>query len=231
MEISISANRHCCLTCEHLPAQVRVVSDPVVSLKVVLEEQPTTCDQDPHMAFGNGDPRVLGQKCPFYSLTHLVEEYHKAKENGLGIEKPDSEEPKPDQPEETSKPSVIKIQARMDPPEAGTITIGEPKYEKEPRMIGEIIIHPHSKTVWIGLGITILGAMLMFVVMGFFVDFIMAYTRLNPDSEEYATQLSNFNTSRALLIGFGAACLACILIGGFIIAYGGYREKHPKTKK
>lgn len=229
MEISVSANRHCCLTCEHLPARVHVVSDPIVSLKVVLEEQPTICDKDQNMAFGNGDPRVLGQKCPFYSLTHLVDEYHKAKEGGLGLEKPAVEEP--EKPEETEKPTTIKINASMNPPEAGTITIGEPKYKKEPRMIGEIVFHPHSTTVWIGLGISVLGGLLMFVVVGFLVDFIMAATRLDPDSSEYATQLAAYNNSRAFLIGFGAACLASLLIGCVIVAYGGYREKHPKTKK
>lgn len=222
MNRTVKASKRCCLTCEHLPAKSSVHSDPVVALKVTLEEQPTICDKAPNTPFGNGDATVMGSDCPFYEKSHLIDDYYSS-------EKKEISDADPLEKEETTKPETLRIKASMNPPEAGTIEIGKPK--KEPRFPGEIVIRPHPAMTWAGLFVFLLGTLTMVVAIGGLVSTILKYTALDSSAADYEVQKAAFATDRNATIAVACAAFLLLCIGGLLVAYSGYREKHPKTKK
>lgn len=230
MVTSTSANKKCCLTCEFLPAATTVASDPIVSLKVTLLEQPTTCDKDPSMPFGNTDVREDGKNCPFYQKSHLLEAY---RQSHGAIAKEESPNPEQSKALEKTPEKTIKISARMDPPEAGTITVGPLMAEikkEEPLLPGEYRYHPHSGLAWFGLGLCVVGGLGLAPVIVLLIDCILTSSKLDASSPSYAADAASLHEKIVLTIVFGSIAFLFFLVGGFLVAFGGYREKQAKKK-
>jgi hypothetical protein len=232
MPTSCSANKKCCLTCDFLPAPTKVESDPIVSLKVVLLDQPTTCEKDPAMPFGNADPTQNGTHCPFYQKSHWIEDYWKAHGTGVEEKKEAAETPKEQSTPESEK-KTIKIQARMDPPEAGTILVGPlmAEVKNEPLLPGEYRYHPHSGLMWLGLGLSILGALGFAPVLVLIIDCVLTSSKLDETLASYDADASALHQKVVLTIVLGIVCGVILLVGGFLVAFAGYKEKQAKKKE
>jgi hypothetical protein len=232
MPTSCSANKKCCLTCDFLPAPTKVESDPILSLKVILLDQPTICEKDPTMPFGNTDLTQDGAHCPFYQKSHWIEDYRKAHGAHKEEKKETGDEALKEATSENEK-KTIKIQARMDPPEAGTILVGPlmAEVKNEPLLPGEYRYHPHSGMMWLGLGLSILGALGFAPVLALTIDCVLTSSKLDETAASYEADASALHQKVVLTIVLAIVCGVILLVGGFLVAFAGYKEKQAKKKE